>query len=99
MTSLANQHSESTAAIFGAAKEGTTYIRIQLPNSNTTVMPFQHDMTMWEAMNIICAKKELSPSQHAMKVGLNDGTEVPVDDVRTIDSYDGIERLIVETIS
>ncbi|KAJ3112357.1 hypothetical protein HDU96_004663 [Phlyctochytrium bullatum] len=72
-----------------------TYLRVQLPNDNTTVIVVKSDMTMWEILNVIAVKKELMPSQHTIKILFQDGKEEPGQQERTLASYTSIERVVI----
>ncbi|KAJ3120594.1 hypothetical protein HK098_004463 [Nowakowskiella sp. JEL0407] len=88
---------ESSSVVFpNVNKDGSLYLRVQLPNNSTSVLQFQADMTMWEVLNVISAKKELVPSQHIVKVVLADGTEKQGEEAKSLESYVNIERLKVE---
>ncbi|KAJ3215928.1 hypothetical protein HDU67_010159 [Dinochytrium kinnereticum] len=71
------------------------YLRVQLPNDNTTVIMVKNDMTMWEILNVISVKKELMPSQHTLKVLFMDGKDEPAQPERTLSSYQNIERVVI----
>ncbi|KAJ1567402.1 hypothetical protein HK096_009984, partial [Nowakowskiella sp. JEL0078] len=59
-------------------------------------MSFQGDITFWEVLNIISVKKELVPSHHVIKIHFNDGTEKQAEEIKSIDYYQNLDRLIVE---
>ncbi|KAI9202179.1 ras guanine nucleotide exchange factor domain-containing protein [Polychytrium aggregatum] len=72
----------------------TVLLRVQLPDSSTTVIQLDKEMTMWEIVNVICAKKGLAPSRHDIKV-LVEGKEEAADLARSLMSYTKLERIIL----
>lgn len=62
----------------------------------TTVIHVQSDMTMWEILCVISSKKQLTPSQHIAKIVYMDGKEEVADEARTLSSYNGLERVILQ---
>ncbi|KAI9017327.1 ras guanine nucleotide exchange factor domain-containing protein [Gaertneriomyces semiglobifer] len=76
---------------------GNDYLlRIQLPNDMTTVIQVQSDMTMWEILCVISSKKQLTPSQHVVRAVFLDGKSEPIDEGRVLNSYVGLERIVLQ---
>ncbi|KAJ3334344.1 hypothetical protein HDU76_000037 [Blyttiomyces sp. JEL0837] len=71
------------------------YLRVHLPNDSTTVIMVKSDMTLWEILNVISVKKELSPSQHSLVIVFSDGREEPAAPEKALTAYQNVERVRV----
>ncbi|KND00621.1 uncharacterized protein SPPG_03749 [Spizellomyces punctatus DAOM BR117] len=97
MTSL--KHQESKASLLSQNDEASPldyFLRVQLPNDMTTVIQVQGDMTMWEILCVISSKKQLTPSHHIAKMVYSDGKEEIADEARALNTYHGLERVILQ---
>ncbi|KAI8906627.1 ras guanine nucleotide exchange factor domain-containing protein [Powellomyces hirtus] len=87
---------ESKTSLLNDDGQNDYFLRVQLPNDMTTVIQVQSDMTMWEIMCVISSKKQLTPSQHTAKIMFNDGKSEMSDDRRVLNSYIGLERIVLQ---
>jgi hypothetical protein len=85
----------STPAKSAPENPNDVFLRVQLPNDSTTVIIVNHEMMMWEIMNVICAKKQLIPSQHTMKAVFTDGKEEIIQGEKALTDYTNLERVVV----
>ncbi|KAI9362529.1 ras guanine nucleotide exchange factor domain-containing protein [Zopfochytrium polystomum] len=76
-------------------KENEVYLRVHLPNDNTTVLLVDATMAIWEILNVIAVKKELIPSQHNLHILFTDGREEAADPDRSLNSYSNVDRVKV----
>ncbi|XP_032228950.1 protein still life, isoform SIF type 1 isoform X2 [Nematostella vectensis] len=67
------------------------YLRISLPSNQATVIPLGHDMTVREAVESTCQKRQLEPRAHYLRLGKEDNNGV-------IDFYTPDEDSLLEDL-
>ena len=50
------------------------FLRVALPSHQSTVIPLQAEMTVWDVVENTCNKRQLDPLQHFLKLGIEDNT-------------------------